>query len=234
MNTLSPGDRVLMFETGHFAALWRELAERLGLDVDYVPGRLAPRRRCRRCVERKLRRRPRPHDQGRRGRAQRNLDGRHQPDRRGAPRRSIARAHPALLLVDTISSLGSIDYRHDEWGVDVTVGGSQKGLMLPPGLGFNAVSEKALAASASARSCRGRTGTGPTMLAPNADRVLPLHAGDEPALRPARGARHAVRGGAGERVRAPHAVTARRPARAVRAWGLEICASEPRRVQQRR
>jgi alanine-glyoxylate transaminase/serine-glyoxylate transaminase/serine-pyruvate transaminase len=148
-NTLSPGDRVLMFETGHFASLWRAMADRLGLDIDFVPGDwrhgVDPAR-----VEEKL-----------------AADASHQikavcvvhnetstgvtsrvPEIRAAMDRA---RHPALLMVDTISSLASIDYRHDEWGVDVTVGGSQKGLMLPPGLGFNAVSKKALAAAERAR-----------------------------------------------------------------------------------
>ncbi|MVU82754.1 aminotransferase class V-fold PLP-dependent enzyme [Nocardia sp. ET3-3] len=149
VNTLSPGDRVLAFETGHFATLWRQMAERLGLEVEFVPGDwrhgVDPA-----AVAEHL-----------------NTDTAHRisavmvvhnetstgvtsqiPEIRAA----IDEAeHPALLLVDTISSLGSIDYRHEEWGVDVTVGCSQKGLMLPPGLGFNAISEKALTASRTAK-----------------------------------------------------------------------------------
>jgi alanine-glyoxylate transaminase/serine-glyoxylate transaminase/serine-pyruvate transaminase len=150
VNTLSPGDRVLMFETGHFSALWREVAIRFGLDVDYVPGD------WRRGVdadflELKL-------NEDRESRTIKAVAVVHNETSTGVTsridevRRRLDRAqHPALLLVDTVSSLGSIDYRHDEWGVDVTVSCSQKGLMLPPGLGFNAISEKALAASASAR-----------------------------------------------------------------------------------
>jgi alanine-glyoxylate transaminase/serine-glyoxylate transaminase/serine-pyruvate transaminase len=153
VNTLSPGDAVLMFETGHFASLWKRMAERLGLAPIFLGG----------------------FDQGswRRGADASAIEARLVQDTAhaikavcvvhnetstgatsdiGAVRRAIDRArHPALLLVDTISSLGSIDYRHDEWGVDVTVGGSQKGLMLPPGLSFNAVSDKALAAAKTAR-----------------------------------------------------------------------------------
>src|SRR5215217_2830786 len=106
-NTLSPGDKVLMYETGHFATLWRNMAVKLGLQPEFIAS-----------------------------------------DWRGA---IDAAKHPTLLMVDTISSLGSIDYRHDEWGVDVTVAGSQKGLMLPPGISFNAVSEKAIAASKHAK-----------------------------------------------------------------------------------
>ncbi|WP_405642114.1 pyridoxal-phosphate-dependent aminotransferase family protein [Streptomyces uncialis] len=149
VNTLSPGDRVLCFETGHFATLWQEMATSLGLKVDFVPGDWRhgadPEELARRltadtknaikavCVV---------HNETSTGVTSRIADLRATLDAAG---------HPALLLVDTISSLGSIDYRHDEWGVDVTVAGSQKGLMLPPGLSFNAVSEKALAAAKTAR-----------------------------------------------------------------------------------
>jgi alanine-glyoxylate transaminase/serine-glyoxylate transaminase/serine-pyruvate transaminase len=152
VNTLSPGDRVLMFETGQFASLWRQMAARLGIDVELVPGDwrhgVDPA-----LVEERL-----------------AADGEHRikavcvvhnetstgiTSRIGEIREAIDRTgHPALFLVDTVSSLGSIDYRHDEWRVDVTVAGSQKGLMLPPGLGFNAVSKKALAAAKTARMPR--------------------------------------------------------------------------------
>jgi alanine-glyoxylate transaminase/serine-glyoxylate transaminase/serine-pyruvate transaminase len=149
VNTLSPGDRVLMFETGHFATLWRNLAARLGLLVDFVPGDwrhgVDPA-----LVEAKL-----AED---RGRALKAVAVVHNETSTGVTsrvaeiRRAIDRVgHPALFMVDTISSLASMDYRHDEWGVDVTVCCSQKGLMLPPGLGLNAISAKALAASKSAR-----------------------------------------------------------------------------------
>ena len=152
VNTLSPGDKVLMFETGHFAALWRNKAVRLGLDVDFVPGDwrhgVDPV-----MVEEKLRTDSGyqyksvmvVHNETSTGATSRIAEIRNAMDRTG---------HPALFMVDTISSLGSIDYRHDEWGVDVTVGCSQKGLMLPPGLGFNAVSEKARSAAATARFTR--------------------------------------------------------------------------------
>jgi alanine-glyoxylate transaminase / serine-glyoxylate transaminase / serine-pyruvate transaminase len=152
VNTLSPGDRVLMFETGHFATLWRQMATRLGLDIEFVAGdwrhgvdpaqvaeKLAADREHRVkavCVV---------HNETSTGVTTRI------PEVRAA----IDNAkHPALFMVDTISSLASIDYRHDGWGVDVTVAGSQKGLMLPPGLGFNAVSDKALAASKHAKLTR--------------------------------------------------------------------------------
>ncbi len=149
VNTLSPGDRVLMFETGHFATLWQEMAARLGLEADFVPGDwrqgVDPEQ-----VEARLR--------GDQQRAIKAVCVVHNETSTGVTsripeiRQAIDRAgHPALFMVDTISSLASIDYRHEEWQVDVTVSGSQKGLMLPPGLGFNAVSEKALAATATAR-----------------------------------------------------------------------------------
>jgi alanine-glyoxylate transaminase/serine-glyoxylate transaminase/serine-pyruvate transaminase len=149
VNTLSPGDRVLMVETGQFATLWREMAGRLGLDVEFVPGDwrhgVDPA-----VVEEKL--------AADKAHAIKAVCVVHNETSTGVTSRipevrtAIDRAkHPALLMVDTISSLASIDYRHDEWGVDVTVAGSQKGLMLPPGLSFNAVSPKARAASQSAR-----------------------------------------------------------------------------------
>src|SRR5215212_11131502 len=149
VNTLSPGDTVLMFETGHFATLWKDIATRIGLQVDFVAGdwrhgadpavvfaKLADDRAHAIkavCVV---------HNETSTGVVSRIAEIRQQID---------AARHPALLLVDTISSLGSIEYRHEAWGVDVTVGCSQKGLMLPPGLSFNAVSDKALAASKTAR-----------------------------------------------------------------------------------
>ena len=145
VNTLSRGDRVLMYETGHFASLWKAMATRLGLDVEFISGDWRHGVDAK-DVEARLAR-----DTGKTIKAVMVV---HNETSTGVTSRidevgaAIRRSgHPALLLVDTISSLGSIDYRHDEWGVDVTVGCSQKGLMLPPGLGFNAVSEKALAAS---------------------------------------------------------------------------------------
>src|SRR3979409_1617263 len=142
VNTLSPGDRVLMFETGHFASLWHKMATKLGLSVDLVaPG--GRRGVDPAAVEAKLR-----EDREHRIKAVcvvHNETSTGVTTRIGAIRKAIdAAKHPALYLVDTISSLASIDYRHDEWGIDVTVAGSQKGLMLPPGLSFNAVSDKAI------------------------------------------------------------------------------------------
>ena len=152
VNTLSPGDSVLMSETGHFSTLWSTMARRLGLEVEVLDGDWRtgadPAR-----IEARL--------AGDRDRAIKAVAIVHNEtstgvtSRIGAVRTALdAAGHPALLLVDTISSLASIDYRHDEWGVDVTIGGSQKGLMLPPGLGFNAVSDKALAASRTAGMAR--------------------------------------------------------------------------------
>lgn len=149
VNTLSPGDRVLMFETGQFATLWREVASRLGLQVDFVAGDwrhgVDPE-----TVERRL-----TEDQSQEIKAVlvvHNETSTGITSNIAAVRQAMDRAgHPALLMVDTISSLASIDYRQDEWGVDVTVAGSQKGLMLPPGLSFNGISKKALSASQTAR-----------------------------------------------------------------------------------
>jgi alanine-glyoxylate transaminase/serine-glyoxylate transaminase/serine-pyruvate transaminase len=145
VNTLSPGDRVLAFETGHFAGLWREMAERLGLVVDFVPGDwrrgvepAAVAERLAADTAHSIAAVMVVHNETSTGVASRIPEIRAAIDEEG---------HPALLLVDTISSLGSIDYRHEDWGVDVTISCSQKGLMLPPGLGFNAISEKALAAA---------------------------------------------------------------------------------------
>ena len=148
VNTLSSGDSVLMYETGQFSQLWRGLAERLGLRVQWIegdwrhgadPAKIAERLSA--DKQHKIRAVAVVHNETSTGVVSNIVGVREAIDAAG---------HPALLLVDTISSLGSIDYRHDEWGVDVTVGGSQKGLMLPPGLGFNALSQKALEASASA------------------------------------------------------------------------------------
>lgn len=150
VNTLSPGDRILIFETGWFSHIaWRQVAERLGLEVEYVPGTwrrgAAPEaleQRLKDDTARQLKAVVVVHNETSTGVVSRIAD------LRRAMNRS---AHPALLIVDAISSLASIDLRHDDWEIDVTVCGSQKGLMVPPGLGFNAVSEKALAASAKAK-----------------------------------------------------------------------------------
>ena len=149
VNTLSAGDRVLMVETGQFATLWQGMAVRMGLEVDFIPTDwrhgVDPA-----VIEEKL-----VEDRGHNIKAVaivHNETSTGVASRVAEVRKAIDHAkHPALFMVDTISSLASIDYRHDDWGVDVTVGCSQKGLMLPPGLGLNAISDKALEASRSAR-----------------------------------------------------------------------------------
>jgi len=153
VNTLSPLDKVLMFETGHFASLWKKMAERLGLAPEFIglPGAEGWRHGVdAAAIEQRLR------DDA--SHAIKAVCVVHNETSTGvtsdiaAVRRAIdAARHPALLMVDTISGLASADYRHDEWGVDVSIAGSQKGLMLPPGISFNALSTKALAASRSAK-----------------------------------------------------------------------------------
>lgn len=149
VNTLSPGDKILMFETGFFATQWKNVAARLGLEVDFVPGdwrhSVDPH-----VVESKL-----TEDRKQSFKAVavvHNETSTGVTSRIAEVRKAMDRVkHPALLMVDTISSLASIDYAQDEWGVDVTIGCSQKGLMLPPGLGLNGISKKALAVSKSAK-----------------------------------------------------------------------------------
>ena len=152
VNTLSPGDRVLMFETGHFSRLWRQVAERFGIRVDYLPG-LWRRGVVVEDIEAKL-----SHDKHHQYKAVMVV---HNETSTGTTskiceiRKAMNRlAHPALLMVDAVSSLGSIEYRHDEWEVDVMISSSQKGLMLPPGLAFHAISEKAMAANKTAKLSR--------------------------------------------------------------------------------
>ncbi len=223
VNTLSPGDRVLMFETGHFATLWRGIAERLGLEVDFVPGDwrhgVDPA-----AVEARL-----AMDKGLTIKAVccvHNETSTGVTSRIGEVRQAIdASGHPALLMVDTISSLASIDYRHDEWGVDVTVAGSQKGLMLPPGLSFNAVSEKALEASKGARLPRSYW-RWEEMIGPNAGGFFPY----TPATNLLYGLREAIamlmEEGL-EQVFARHDRHAEATRRAVQAWGLELLCLNP-------
>ncbi len=145
VNTLSPGDKVLMFETGQFAALWKKMAEKLGIVPEFIASD------WRHGIDVKALEARLKEDKNKEIKAVCVL---HNETSTGAltpiadVRKAIDAAnHPALLMVDTISSLASADYRHDEWGVDVSVGGAQKGLMLPPGMSFNAVSDKALAAN---------------------------------------------------------------------------------------
>ncbi len=223
-NTLSPGDRVLMSETGWFATLWREMAERLTLRPEFLSGDWRRganpaqiEARLREDKERAIKAVCVVHNETSTGATSRIDEVRKAIDAAG---------HPALLLVDTISSLGSIDYRHDEWGVDVTVAGSQKGLMLPPGLSFNAVSSKALKASEAARLPRSFWDWR-AMLAANETGYFPY----TPATNLLYGLDAAVDmlAEAGlDNVFARHDRHAEATRRAVRAWGLEIQCEEPR------
>jgi alanine-glyoxylate transaminase/serine-glyoxylate transaminase/serine-pyruvate transaminase len=221
VNTLSPGDRILMFEIGQFATLWRNAAAKLGLDVDFVCSE-TPRGRYR-VVAAKLR-----ED---RGHAIKAVAVVHNETSTGVTSRiaDVRRVidlekHPALLLVDTISSLGSIDYRHDEWRVDVSITGSQKGLMLPPGLGFHAVSDKALAASKNARLPRSYWDW--EAMIPNSKAGFPY----TPAINMLFGLREAITMLEEEgldRVFARHARHGEATRRAVRAWGLDLVCVNP-------
>lgn len=223
VNTLSPGDRVLMFETGHFATLWRAMAEKLGLVVDFVPGDwrsgVDPA-----MVESKLADDSAHaykavlvvHNETSTGVTSRIADIRKAIDRAG---------HPALFMVDTISSLASLDYRHAEWGVDVTVAGSQKGLMLPPGISFNAVSDKALAASKQAKLPRAYWRWDET-IAMNKQGYFP----STPATNLLYGLHEALamlREEGLPAVFARHQRHAEATRRAVRGWGLEVLCRNP-------
>jgi alanine-glyoxylate transaminase/serine-glyoxylate transaminase/serine-pyruvate transaminase len=224
VNTLSPGDRVLMAETGWFAALWSKLASRLGLEVEIVPGDWrhgadpdAIAARLHADAGRTIKAVAVVHNETSTGVTSRVAEVRAAIDRAG---------HPALFLVDTISSLASIDYRHDEWGVDVTVGGSQKGLMLPPGLAFNAVSNKALAASRTAKLPRSYWAWD-EMLESNRDGYFPYTPATN-MLYGLREALHMLHEEGLPNVFARHARHGEATRRAVRGWGLEILALDPR------
>ncbi|WP_448610501.1 pyridoxal-phosphate-dependent aminotransferase family protein [Geodermatophilus sp. URMC 60] len=223
-NTLSPGDRVLCFETGHFATLWQEMARKLGLEVEFVPGDwrhgVPPE-----AVHERL-----SADTGHEIKAVmvvHNETSTGVTSRVGEIRAAIdAAQHPALYLVDTISSLGSIDYRHDEWGVDVTISGSQKGLMLPPGISFNAVSDKALEASRTAGLPHSYWDWQP-ILAANERGFWPY----TPATNILYGLREALRMLDEEglpNVYARHQRHAAATRAAVRGWGLEVLALDER------
>ncbi|HTH02137.1 MAG TPA: aminotransferase class V-fold PLP-dependent enzyme [Vicinamibacterales bacterium] len=224
VNTLSPGDRVLIFETGHFSQLWRGIAERLGLEVDYVPGNW------------------------RRGASETELETRLVGDTRqmikavvvvhnetstgvtsriAAIRATMTRiGHPALLIVDAVSSLGSIDFRQDEWEVDVSVVGSQKGLMLPPGLGFNAVSDKAVAASRTAKLARNYWDWRP-VIDQNRAGFFPYTPATNLLFALREGLRMLHEEGL-QNVFARHDRHARAARAAVKAWELEIVCEDPR------
>jgi len=225
VNTLSAGDRVLMAETGHFATLWQKLAGKLGLEVEFLAGDWrhgadpeAIEKRLRADAQKSIKAVCVVHNETSTGVVSRIADVRRAIDAAG---------HPALFMVDTISSLASLDYRHDEWSVDVTVAGSQKGLMLPPGLSFNCISQKALAASKSAKLPRsywawdemlanGKSGYFPYTPATNLLYGLREALGmllDEEGL---------------EAVFARHQRHGEATRRAVKAWGLEVLAADPR------
>jgi alanine-glyoxylate transaminase/serine-glyoxylate transaminase/serine-pyruvate transaminase len=223
VNTLSPGDKILMFETGYFATLWQNMAMKLGLDVDFVPGDwrhgVDPV-----VVEKKL-----SQDRSHSIKAVMIVHNEtstgvtsHVTEVRNAIDRS---QHPTLLMVDTISSLASIDYRHDEWGVDVTIGCSQKGLMLPPGLGLNAISDKALKASKSARLPKSYWDW-EGMIKDNKSGFFPY----TPATNLFYGLRESIRmllEEGLENVFARHYRLSEATRRAVRSWGLEILCLNP-------
>ncbi len=227
VNTLSQGDRVLMSETGHFATLWQKLAARLGLNVEFIPGDWRhgadPE-----AIEKKLRADSAKaikavcvvHNETSTGVVSRIADVRKAIDATG---------HPALFMVDTISSLASLDYRHDEWGVDVTVAGSQKGLMLPPGLSFNCISPKALEASKAARLPRSYWAWD-EMLSNGKKGYFPY----TPATNLLYGLREALKMLLDEEgldaVFARHQRHGEATRRAVRAWGLEVLALDPREL----
>jgi alanine-glyoxylate transaminase/serine-glyoxylate transaminase/serine-pyruvate transaminase len=224
VNTLSPGDRVLMFETGHFSQQWRQLAERFGIVVDYLPGNWRSGASAADLASRL---------DSDHGHAYKAVMVVHNETSTGATssirdiRQQIDRSnHPALLMVDTVSSLASLDYRHDEWGVDVTVAGSQKGLMLPPGLSFNAVSEKALAANKIAKLPRSYWDW-QQMLGPNRNGFFPF----TPATTLLYGLREALSMLQEEgltNVFRRHDRHAEATRTAVKTWGLEIVCEDPR------
>ncbi|KQW18393.1 serine--glyoxylate aminotransferase [Afipia sp. Root123D2] len=223
VNTLSPGDKVLMTETGQFSTLWKNLAGRLQVDVEVIPG------------------------DWRHGASATEIEARLVADKQHAikavmvvhnetstgvtshipeVRKAIDRAkHPALFMVDTISSLGSIVYEHDAWGVDVTVAGSQKGLMLPPGLSFNAVSDKALAATKTSKMPRAYWGWSEIIEANKAG-SWPY----TPATNLLYGLKEAIamlQEEGLDNVFARHLRHAAATRAAVRAWGLEVFCADP-------
>ncbi len=224
VNTMSPGDAVLMAETGQFSTLWVDLAKRLGLEVHLLPGDWrhgadpeAIETALSSDKGHKIKAFAVVHNETSTGVTSRIKEIRQAIDRLG---------HPALLMVDTISSLASIDYRHDEWGVDVTIAGSQKGLMLPPGLSFNAVSDKALAIARTASLPKSYWDWS-TMLEANAANVFPY----TPATNLLFGLKEASTMLMEEglpQVFARHQRHAQATRIAVEQWGLEVLAKDPR------
>jgi alanine-glyoxylate transaminase / serine-glyoxylate transaminase / serine-pyruvate transaminase len=224
VNTLSPGDRVLMFETGHFATLWKDVAVRFGLEVDFVPGDwrsgVDPK-----VVEAKL-----AEDRGHLIKAVavvHNETSTGVASRIPEIRRAIdAARHPALFFVDVVSSLACIDYRHDEWGVDVAVSASQKGLMLPPGISFNCVGPKAIAASKTAKLPRSYWDWA-AMLRDNAGGFFTY----TPSTNLLYGLREALamlNEQGLDAVFARHARHGEAARAAVKGWGLELVGTDPR------
>lgn len=224
INCLSPGDKILMFETGHFATLWAKMAKKFGLEVDFVPTNwrhgVDPQ-----IVEDKLREDKGHqiksvnvvHNETSTGVASRILEIREAIDRAN---------HPALFMVDTISSLGSIDFRHEEWQVDVTVGCSQKGLMLPPGLGLNAISQKALEASKK-NGFKRHFWDWSDMLKANENYLYP----STPCTNLLFGLRESIKmleEEGLENVFARHDRFGEATRRAVKAWGLEVLCENPK------
>ena len=222
VNVLSPGDKVLMYETGHFATLWKSMAQRLGLNAQFIHGNwrggVDPEK-----IEEVLREDTMTeikavcvvHNETSTGSVSDILSVRKAIDRAG---------HSALLMVDSISGLASIDYQHDEWGVDVTVSGSQKGFMLPPGLSFNAVSKKALIANQVANLQRAYWDWG-DMIGPNKTGYFPY----TPATNLLYGLVESIdmlHEEGLENVFSRHSRHAAATRSAVRAWGLEVLCSE--------
>ena len=222
VNVLSPGDKVLMYETGHFATLWKSMAQRLGLNAQFIHGNwrggVDPEK-----IEEVLREDTMTeikavcvvHNETSTGSVSDILSVRKAIDRAG---------HSALLMVDSISGLASIDYQHDEWGVDVTVSGSQKGFMLPPGLSFNAVSKKALIANQVAKLQRAYWDWG-DMIGPNKTGYFPY----TPATNLLYGLVESIdmlHEEGLENVFSRHSRHAAATRSAVRAWGLEVLCSE--------
>jgi alanine-glyoxylate transaminase / serine-glyoxylate transaminase / serine-pyruvate transaminase len=223
VNTLSPGDKVLMVETGQFAVLWQQMAARWGIDVEFMPGdwrhgvdAAAIEAKLTADTKHAIKAVMVVHNETSTGVTSRVSAVRAAIDKTG---------HPALLLVDTISSLGSVDYRHDEWRVDVTVSGSQKGFMLPPGLGFNAVSEKARAVAKTNKMPRSYWDW-EEMIKPNAAGFFPY----TPATNLLYGLREAIAMLLEEgldNVFARHKRLAAATRAAVTHWGLEVLCQEP-------
>jgi alanine-glyoxylate transaminase/serine-glyoxylate transaminase/serine-pyruvate transaminase len=224
VNTLSPGDKVLMVETGHFATLWKKMAEKLGLKPEFIVtdwrtgvDAAAVEARLREDKKHEIKAVCFVHNETSTGCLSPVPDVRKAIDAVG---------HPALLLVDTVSSLGSTDYRHEEWGVDVTVAGAQKGLMLPPGLSFNAVSDKALAANKTSKLPKSFWAWD-EMIAMNRAGFFPY----TPATQMLHGLAVAIEMLHEEGLDnsfARHGRMAEATRRAVRGWGLDILCRDPK------